>query len=316
MKYSDWDKDRAGFSQLGLGTVALGMPYGLDNAHPPCDADCIALIHRAMEAGIHYIDTASAYGRSEELVGKACASTPFDPVVCTKITVLPEGDAPSLIPNFKKQLEQSRHLLGLDTLPLVKLHSQQGAFTFPALFEAMIHFSELGWVDRWGVSTYGLAAPLHALSFPDVFTALQVPYNALDRSAASDLFPQARDAGIDIVVRSIFLQGLLSESVNRRLPPTMSPLANALSIFRETAADAGLSPAELALRYVAYQEGIRVTLFGSTLIEELEQNLRFYEAGPLPADLIERIQDIEVADRDLLNPGNWPPHYKRIGASR
>ena len=309
MKFNDWGKDRADFSQLGLGTVALGMPYGLDNAPPPCDADCIAFIHRALEAGIHYIDTASAYGRSEELVGKACASTSFEPVVCTKITVPSEGDAPSLISNFRKQLEQSRHLLGLDTLPLVKLHSQQGAFTFPALFEALMHFSELGWVSRWGASTYGLAAPLHALSFPNVFTALQVPYNALDRSAASDLFPQAREAGIDIVVRSIFLQGLLSESVNRRLPPTMSPLANALIKFKGTAADAGLSPAELALRYVAYQEGIQVILFGSTHIDELEQNLRFYEAGPLPTDLRERIEGIEVADSDLLNPGNWPPHY-------
>ena len=88
----------------------------------------------------------------------------------------------------------------------------------------------------------------------------------------------------------------------------MYSLTKALGEFELCAADAGISTAELALRYVVYNPNIRVSLFGTTRIEELDQNLRYYEAGPLPADLRSRIKKIEVADKRLLNPGNWTDH--------
>ena len=308
MRFNRWGRSKFDVSQLGLGTVALGMPYGLGNILPPKERQSIALIHRAFEAGINYIDTASAYGNSEKIVGKACISAPFQLMICTKVTVPQVRDSRELIQQFSQQLEKSRFLLNMDTLPLVKLHSQQGAFTFPALFDAMAHFTECGWVDRWGVSTYGLEAPLHALSFPDFFTALQVPYSALDRSADSELFPSTRKKEVDVVVRSIFLQGLLSAATTQPLPTTMSSLTKALGKFDLCAADAGISTGELALRYVAYNPGIRVSLFGTTRFEELDQNLRYYEAGPLPADLRSRIHQIEVEDKRLLNPSNWTAH--------
>ena len=308
MKFNHWGRGEFEVSQLGLGTVALGMPYGLGNIPPPEERQSIALMHRAFEAGINYVDTASAYGNSEEVVGKACISAPFQPMVCTKVTIPKKCDSCVIIQLLSQQLEKSRYLLAMDTLPLVKLHSQQGAFTFPALFDAMAHFTERGWVGRWGVSTYGLEAPLHALSFPDLFTALQVPYSALDRSADSELFPRARKKEVDVVVRSIFLQGLLSAGTTQPLPTAMSSLTKALGEFELCAADAGISTAELALRYVAYNPSIRVSLFGTTHFEELDQNLRYYEAGPLSADLRSRIQEIEVEDKQLLNPGNWTAH--------
>ena len=87
MKFNHWGRGEFEVSQLGLGTVALGMPYGLGNIPPPEERKSIALIHRAFEAGINYIDTACAYGNSEEVVGKACISAPFQPMVCTKVTI-------------------------------------------------------------------------------------------------------------------------------------------------------------------------------------------------------------------------------------
>lgn len=306
MRYKSWEKEPLELSHLGLGTVALGMPYGLDRAPPPDDSGCIALIHRALEAGITYLDTASAYGRSEEIVGKACAEASSQPFICTKVALPEERDVKTLLFHLEKQLEQSRTRLARDELPLVKLHSQQGAFTFPALFEAMTHFTERGWVNQWGVSTYGLEAPLHALSFPHIFSALQVPYSAFDRSCQDALFTQARDKGVRIIVRSIFLQGLLSGRFDATLPSSMASLAGSLGAFRACASEAGVSTAELAFRYATFNSDIDIALFGTANLTELDENLRFYEAGPLPTDLISRIEQIEVPDKRLLNPGNWP----------
>ncbi|MEK7372878.1 MAG: aldo/keto reductase, partial [candidate division NC10 bacterium] len=79
-------------SALGLGTVELGMPYGLGALSPPPDADCIYLLHWALDHGIGYFDTAAGYGRSEELLGKAFANRAGRPVIATKATIHRPGD--------------------------------------------------------------------------------------------------------------------------------------------------------------------------------------------------------------------------------
>ncbi len=292
-------------SRLGLGTVQLGMPYGLDGAAPPEDQECIALIRRAVDAGIQFIDTAAAYGRSEMLVGKACAGLPNPPVICTKVTLPSTQDGPQLIAHIEEQLEQSRRLLALDQLPLVMLHSQQGPFTHPALFEALEIFCARGWVCQWGVSTYGTVAPLHALEFPTVFAALQVPFNVLDRQCEQLLFPRAAACGTGIVVRSIFLQGILGERFPQ-LPSALAPLVEAVQALVQLADQAGLSLAELAFRFAAFHPGLQIALFGTTSQTELSANLQYFEAGPLPADLLTRLKEITLSETRLLNPSTWP----------
>ena len=73
MQYANLGRTNLRLSALGLGTVQLGMAYGWDQQPPPPDHRVISLIRRALELGINYIDTAAEYGRSESLVGRACA---------------------------------------------------------------------------------------------------------------------------------------------------------------------------------------------------------------------------------------------------
>ncbi len=304
MIYSQLGSTELSVSRLGLGTVQLGMPYGIDDASPPDDSTCIALVREALDAGINYIDTASAYGRSEALVGRAIAAFGREVVVCTKVSLPEKLNKSALIHHLHSQLDTSRRLLQRDELQLVKLHSQQGAFTYPDLFDAMNSFTERGWVRHWGVSTYGSQAPLHALDFNQYFRALQIPYNALDRGAESALFAAAAAAGTGLIARSAFLQGLLTDRFPT-LPPALDLLQPALCSLRDLAHQGGISLAELALRYVAHQPAIHSTLFGTTSVKELRTNLRFGGQGPLPDDLLREIQTVEVSDPRLLNPGNW-----------
>ncbi len=306
MIYSELGSTLLRVSRIGLGTVQLGIPYGLDNSSPPSDKACIDLVHEALDMGINFIDTASEYGRSEELVGKACASSPQSTIICTKVS-LPSAQRQShsdIKRHIQTHLERSRHRLQRDELELVKLHSLSESFASPALLDTLDHFKNIGWVRHWGVTTYGLEAPLNAVEFPGHFAAVQVAFNALDRDLETELFPHAKRQNIGIVIRSIFLQGILSDRFSQ-LPINLQPLQLAADALRDIALEAGLSLAALAFRFAAFHADINTAIFGTTSEKELRENIDFYRQGPLSDDLISAIRRLKLVDDDLLNPANW-----------
>jgi diketogulonate reductase-like aldo/keto reductase len=149
--------------------------------------------------GINFIDTPAEYGRSEELVGKACAGAAPTPIICTKIALFDKSPAAvseeNLFQHLAHHLEKSRQRLQLDTPDLVKLHSLSTPFVTDELTDALASFVERGWVRYWGVTTYGLEAPLDALRYPEHFRSLQVAYSALDRTLEDTLFPAVHQGG-------------------------------------------------------------------------------------------------------------------------
>ena len=306
MIYSTLGTTSLQVSRVGLGTVQLGMPYGLDDAVPPSDDTCIDLVHTALDFGINFIDTASEYGRSEELIGKACASSPHSSVICTKVSLpsIEDKDHRENRLHIATQIERSRRLLQRDELDLVKLHSLSKPFTSPALLETLEYFTNTGWVRHWGVTTYGLQAPLNAAEFPANFAALQVAYNALDRSLETELFPFLKKQKMGIVIRSIFLQGFLAERFSA-VPAHLQPLKAATNALRDIAQQSGLSLASLAFRFAVFHADINTALFGTTSKKELRDNMAFYHQGPLSDDLISAIRCVELSDSHLLNPANW-----------
>ncbi len=285
------------------------MAYGWDHQPPPPDHRAIGLIRRALELGINYIDTAAAYGRSESLVGRACAGLKCRPVIATKLSIRDADSArlltgQALRQSVEQALRQSLQTLGLDVLELVQLHSLDTRFATPELLDLLAHYCQRGWVRYWGVTTYGEEAPLNALDHPELISALQVPYSALDRQMERKVFPRARAQGTGVVLRSVFLQGVLSHRLDS-LPASLAGLSPLAAPLLRLARDAGMELAELALRFAAFASGAHSAIFGTTSVPELEANIRAVEAGPLPPDLVAAVRTIAVADSTLLNPGNW-----------
>ena len=302
-------------SPLGLGTVQLGMPYGYDNAPPPSDGDVVRLIHRALDSGINYLDTAAAYGRGEELVGKACAGRSDRPIIATKLSITnPETDAPLRRPALRRAIEASLHRslrrLSATAIDLMQIHSLTAAFATPELLSLLEEFRASGLVRHWGVTTYGEGAPLDALEHPQLFSTLQVPYSALDRRMEARVFPQALATGSGIVLRSVFLQGLLSDKLST-LPPHLTALRDLAAPMAQVAGEAGLGLGELALRFAAFSPSAHSTIFGTTSSVELDANIAAVNAGPLPTDLIAAVRSIEVGDAALLDPSNWTRFSER-----
>ncbi len=309
MQYANLGRTNLRLSVLGLGTVQLGMAYGWEQRLPPSDYRVISLIRRALELGINYIDTAAAYGRSESLVGRACAGLTCRPVIATKLSIRHPDNSELLTGQVLRQsveqsLSQSLQTLGIDVLDLVQLHSLDTSFATSELLDLLAQYCQRGWVRYWGVTTYGEEAPLDALDYPELIYALQIPYSALDRRMERKVIPRAQAQETGVILRSIFLQGILSHRLDS-LPTALNSLSPLAAPLLRIAQDAGMDLAELALRFAAFACGAHSAIFGTTSISELEANIRAVEAGPLPPDLVAAVRAIKVADSTLLNPGNW-----------
>ena len=297
-------------SPLGLGTVEIGMPYGIGKPAPPPDEECIALLHRAVERGINYIDTASVYGRSEEIVGKAFANFDDPPLIATKLTLRPNQAPPPTRDHLRTYVEESVQLsleqLYTESLDVLQLHNALDEDLTPDFLEIMVDLQERGLVKYLGATTYGEEAPARVLELSDHFRILQIAYNVLDRRLEETIFSRAKKAGVGIVIRSVFLQGTLSDRATT-LPDDVADLRNAVAQVREIAAAAGISLTALALRYVAFNPDTYITLFGTTSFDELDANITAYEQGPLPTDVLEALNSIGQLDEYYLNPGEWNP---------
>ena len=296
-------------SALGLGTVELGIPYGIRKPAPPDDALCLRLLHRARDQGVTYFDTAPVYGRSEELVGRAFPGS-GGVVLATKVSL--RDDAGALLPPallsraILDSVDRSRRRLSVETLDVLQIHNLGEGDLGEPLLAAMAEQVEAGRVRHWGVSTYGRLAPGEVLRHRQAIDVLQVAYSILDRTLEEGILPRCREQGLGIVVRSVFLQGVLSTR-RRHLGARLEPLRLAADAAGRIADGLGVDLPELALRFAFHESRVHVTLVGTAAPEELDANLRALAAGPLPPDAVAELRRIRVEDESLLNPGTWNP---------
>jgi aryl-alcohol dehydrogenase-like predicted oxidoreductase len=299
-------------SAIGFGTVSLGLDYGIaapDRFGRPGEAEAVATLRRAADAGVTLYDTAPAYGDSERLVGDALGSR-HDCVLATKVTV-PRGtngqplQGRGLAESLEAQLAQSRLLLRRDPLDLVQIHNAtvellQGG-ELVGLLEAARAQGQLRFI---GASVYREAEALAAIDSGRV-DVLQVAYSLLDQRMAPRVFPAAQAAGVGILARSAFLKGVLTDKA-QFLPPALAPLRDAAERARVALGVdwRGLPPA--ALRFGLSAPAVATVLFGARSDDELEAAVVAAAAGPLPPELLARTPALALEDEQLLDPSRWP----------
>jgi aryl-alcohol dehydrogenase-like predicted oxidoreductase len=267
-------------------------------------------LHWALDHGIGYFDTAAGYGHSEELLGRAFGGRSPRPVIATKVAVHSEAEGKllrgkALAAQLENSVFKSLEHLGTEELDLLQIHAPAvGAFIGAELLELMEHFTRQGRVRYWGVSTYGAEQPLQALEHPRTIRSVQVAHNLLDRSLKGAVFPTCAALGVGLILRSVFLKGVLSDRLET-LPSHLAALQGAGQQAQRLAEELGISLPALALRYAASQPQAQVVLVGTAAVGELAGNLEAFSAGPLPAEILTRIETIDIEDQALLNPGTW-----------
>jgi aryl-alcohol dehydrogenase-like predicted oxidoreductase len=297
-------------SEIGLGTVEIGLDYGVpvagEHLRPP-EEQAARLLNRALDLGVNFIDTARAYGTSEEIIGRALKSRRQEYVLATKLAPIKEegqGDA-ELCEQVKASIAQSLRMLQADVIDLLQLHyAPVDVIASGRVLAAARDAQQAGYVRYIGASTYGEEAPLAALA-DGGYDTLQVAYNLADRTMEAQVLPLARQQDVGVIVRSVLLRGVLTHRY-RLVPPALGDLKAAIERVAGIAAADGIDIPEMAYRFVLSNPAVSTALVGTARMEELEAALAFAANGKLLAGSVEAIRQIEVADRNQLLPGTWP----------
>ncbi len=316
MRYRKLGKTDLQLSELSLGTVALGMPYGIGadsngskGVEPPVDSEAFELVYHAIDRGINFLDTARAYGRSEEVLGAALRYRRLQALVATKITCHDKDGVTltgqELTQHMIESLHTSLRLLQTDHVDLLMLHSASVDLLDNGDAIGMLkRFQAQGKARYFGASTYGSVAPRIAIS--QGIDALQVAFNILDQRMADEVFPLAKAAGVGIIVRSVFLKGALSSRA-KYLPARLAALkAQSSAVKQEAAAlTPSLTCVEAALKFVLAQEDIATALVGVRNVAELEASLAVTRSPRWSKAIIDRFRLLSCDEPGLLDPSKW-----------
>jgi aryl-alcohol dehydrogenase-like predicted oxidoreductase len=326
-------------SPLCLGAMMFG---GWGN---PDRRECVDIIHRALDRGINFIDTADVYsaGESEEIVGKALAEGRRDDVVLATKVHATMGDDPNHGGNSRRwitaECEASLKRLGTDHIDLYQVHRPDATCAIDETLGVLSDLVRAGKIRYFGSSTF----PAHEIVEAqwvaerrgrERFVTEQPPYSILVRAVERDVLPVCAEYGIGVISWSPLAGGWLSgafgqEKANTshrstRIPerydlslPGNQHKLEAVTALGRLAEEAGLTLVELAMGFVLEHPAISAPIIGPRTATQLETLLATADVV-LPVDVLDRIDEI-VPPGVNLNPADagWqPPAVTEAGQRR
>jgi aryl-alcohol dehydrogenase-like predicted oxidoreductase len=328
-------------SPLCLGAMMFGAWGNQDHD------DSVRIIHRALDAGINFIDTADVYsqGESEEIVAKALAGGRRDHVVLATKVHGRMGDDPNEYGNSRrwivKEVENSLRRLKTDWIDLYQIHRPEPGTDIDETLGALTDLIRAGKVRSIGSSTFPASAIVEAQWTAERrgrerFTCEQPPYSMLVRGIEADVLPTCKRYGMGVIPWSPLAGGWLSGRYRtgldeapsstraERLParydlsdPANQRKLDAADALATLAEQAGMSLIEMALAFVIRHPAVTAAIIGPRTMEHLESQLAALDVR-LSDDVLDRIDEIvppgtnvNPADGGYPNPGLEPAARRR-----
>jgi aryl-alcohol dehydrogenase-like predicted oxidoreductase len=287
---------------LGMGGAFVTSRAGTERA------EAQRAIRRALDLGVNYLDTAPSYSDSEEVLGEALRGVPPESyVLATKLGGRPQPFDPRDKRALHASVEESLRLLGREWIDVLLVHEpdRPGQYDWWTDWERFdgpvnevleelkaagrIRFTGLG-----GTTAYELARIVATGRFDVVLTAFN--YSLLWREAAVAVIPEASRRNMGIICGSPLQQGALSQRYDADIeanPAWLSPpRREQYRLLYALCDESGIPLTEMGVRFVLSNPDVSLTLMGSRSVAEVEANVRAAERGPLPADLLARLQAI------------------------
>jgi aryl-alcohol dehydrogenase-like predicted oxidoreductase len=312
--------------------------------------ESIRIIHRALDAGINFIDTADVYaqGESEEIVGKALAGGRRDDIVLATKFHGAMGEDPNQQGSSRRwiirEVENSLRRLGTDWIDLYQVHRPRADTDIEETLGALTDLVHQGKVRYIGSSTFPASQIVEAQWVArdrhlQRFVCEQPPYSILVRGIEADVLPTCVRHGMGVITYSPLAGGWLSgrwrkdagqQSSSRagRLPerfdlslPANQRKLDAVEQLARLAEEAGITLIQLAIAFVLNHPAVTVAIIGPRTMEQLESQLAAAEAV-LDQAVLDRIDEIvppgttiNPADNSFDNPALQPAGRRRQGAS-
>ncbi|HEX3539810.1 MAG TPA: aldo/keto reductase [Acidimicrobiales bacterium] len=339
MNYRSLGRTGLNVSSFCLGAMMFGAWGNRDHD------DSIAIIHRALEAGVNFIDTADVYsqGESEEIVGRAIAGRRDDIVIATKCHGA-MGDDPNHRGNSRRWIlracEDSLRRMGTDWIDLYQIHRPDPFTDIDETLGALSDLVHAGKVRYVGSSTF----PAHAIVEAqwvaqrrgrERFVCEQPPYSLLARGIETDVLPVCRQYGMGVIPWSPLAGGWLSGRYRvgqdvpsstraERIPgrydlsrPENQRKLEVVEQLAQLAEEAGMPLIHLALAFVLEHPAVSAAIIGPRTMEQLEEQLGAADVT-LDEKILDRIDQIvppgttlNAADTGWQPPWLEPEHRRR-----
>ena len=301
MQYTTFGRTGLKVSVAGLGcggNSALGLAKG------GSEADAIAVVHKAMDLRINLFDTAKMYG-TEVALGKAIKGRPRDSVVICSKTLARQGDDVAPVALMLSDLDESLRKLGVDTIDVYQLQGARTGHYDQLVAEhvpALLKERDKGKFRFLGITENLATDPQHAMAAraaqDTVWDSIMVGYHMLNQRPRQQVFPNAIKNNIGILimyaVRAIFSrperlrQAIKDEAAVGRLPSAMAKEEQPLSFLMTEGGARSMTDA--AYRFVRHEPGCTVTLFGTSSVKHVEDNVASILSPPLAAPAVQRLR--------------------------
>ncbi len=298
MKYSNLGRTGLKVSRIGLGTMNFGMETS--------EADSLAVLDAAVDAGINFVDTADVYGGpqspdikqgygiSEEYIGRwlAQGSGRRDKIVLATKLYQPMGTGPNdrglSAYHIRKACEDSLRRLGTDHIDLYQMHHVDRSTPWEEIWQAMEQLVAAGKVIYLGSSNFagwqiataqGVAASRHFMGL----VSEQSLYNLSARTIELEVIPALRHFGLGLIPYSPLGGGLLGGALqkagqgrraNDRMQQQIQQLRPQLEAHEELCRELGETPADVALAWLLHQPAVTATIVGPRTADQLTRSLR------------------------------------------
>jgi aryl-alcohol dehydrogenase-like predicted oxidoreductase len=315
MKYRKLGRSAMDVSEIGFGAWAIGGSWGPQN-----EQDSVAALHKALDLGVNFIDTAAGYGdgKSERIIAEVLKSRKEKVVVATKTPPLPGNWPPSPYDNMderypekylRENVEERLRNLQTDCLDVLQLHTWTRAWNRnPRPFEILRKLQAEGKIRAIGVSTpeqdQNSVIDLMRGGWIDT---VQVIYNIFEQEPAAELLPVAQETNVGIIVRVVFDEGSLT---GKFTPETkFAPddfrnnyfagdrLERAVKRADKVKADidgSGFTLAQTAIKFALMHPAVSTVIPGIRNVAQAEANVAVSDLAPLSDELMVK-----------LRPHNW-----------
>lgn len=296
-------------SALSLGTVQLGMNYGINNGTgKPDEETSNAILSLATESGINVLDTAGSYGDSELVIGNwlKTVAPQKRPFIVTKVTGFAPGTYPAVKAFLQQKVAMSKQRLGVEQLDMLMLHNFDEYLRDPDnIRQAMEELKANGDIRYTGASAY--THHDYGQIAQTGFDATQIPVNLFDwTQTESGGMEKLKASGMIVFARSVFLQGLVFADPDT-LPTKMAFARDTLLKFRDLCKAFQLTPATLALSYVSSLSAVTSLVLGCETVQQVQENVDLINrcATLSPEQLAEIRSCFVNTPSRLLNPSLW-----------